>query len=241
MITKLIIVFIISLPTFLVGQNNFNLNSEVGDSLWVEVNGQKFCLTKEEINIRTHYPQFDTLRFISEASNSNDKIICNFKPDSSYSIAGACCASLDIIPSSKLKNDSLKIWFEEYETNFPKIQKLLLDKPFVSMKIGTENSETIYGWYVDLACFPQFKRLSTEKWEYGVPQKCFYWNNISPFIFFKSSVNYESNENGVVEDIYPENEEIEILAEIQVRLFDNERFILTYDPETKKVKLEYEY
>jgi hypothetical protein len=237
---KLIIIFIISLPTFLVGQNDFNLNSEVGDSLWVEINGQKFSLGKEPIHIRTHYPQFDTLRFISEASNANDKIICNFKPDSSYSIAGACCASLDIIPSSKFKNDSLEIWFEDYESNFTKIQKTLLDRPKISMRIETEYKETIYGWYVDMACFPQFKGLNTEKWEYGVPQKCFYWNNISPFIFFTSTIDYESNENGIIEDVYPEYDEIEILGEIQVRLFDDDHFTLTFDPETKKVKLEYE-
>jgi len=239
MISRLIILFLISFPAFLTGQNGFKLNSELGDSLWVEINGQKFCLNKEPITIRTRYPQFDTLSFISETSNSNSKIICNFKPDSSYSIMGACCANLDIIPSSKLKNDSLDLWFDDYQANFSKIQSLLMDLPFIALRLETETSDTIYGWYVDLACFPQFKRLNTEKWEYGVPQKCFFWNNISPFIFFKSSVSYESNESGIIEDIYPDSEEIEILGAIQVRLFDNERFILIYDPETKKVKLEY--
>ena len=240
MITRLIIIFLLSFPTFLLGQHDFKLNSAVGDSLWVEINGLKFCLNKEPIDIKTNYPQFDTLRFLSESANSDVRIICNFKPDSSYSIAWACCACLDIIPASKLKHDSLKIWYEDYESNFSKIQKLLLDRPNISMRLEHENNDTIYGWYVDMACFPQFKRLSTDKWEYGVPQKCFYWNNISPFIFFTSSENYETIDDGLIEDIYPESEEIDLLAKITLRLFDNERFILIYNPGTKNVKLEYE-
>ena len=240
MIQRLIIIFIISFPTFLVGQSTFKLNSEVGDRLRLEINGRIFYLQEKPINISTNYPQFDTLVFLSEGSNSNDKIICNFKPDSSYSIASACCASLDIIPTSKLKNDSLKAWYEDYESNFSKIQKALLDRPHISLRLRSESNDTIFGWYVDMACFPQFKKLDVEKWDYGAPEKCFYWNNISPFIFFRSSVHYESNEKGIIEDVYPEYEEIEILGEIQVRLFDNNAFILTFDPETKKVKLEYE-
>ena len=225
-------------------QNRFQINSDVGDSLWIEINGKKYCLNSNFSQHRTNYPLFDTLSLISEGSNFDNLILCNFKPNSSYSISVACCGSLDVIPSSKLENDSLNIW--NYEENYSKIQQTLMDRPFISMRIASEVEDTIYGWYADMACFPKFKRLRIEKWEYGVPQKCFFWNNISPFFFFKSSSNYRDDimENGVIEDIYPmysNDETIEILAEINLRLFDNERFILTYFPMTKSVILEYDY
>ncbi|MFT5778778.1 MAG: hypothetical protein ACI837_001734 [Crocinitomicaceae bacterium] len=222
-----IIIFLIGLSSYATGQNNFSLNSEVGDSLLVEVNGHKFFLNKEPIGIITNYPLFDTLTLLGDGPNINDRIICNFKRDSSYTIAGACCSSLDVLSASKLKNDSLGIW--DFEEDHSKIQHLLMDRPFISMRIASEVQDTIYGWYVDMACFPQFKKMEVEKWEYGVPEKCFYWTNISPFIFFENKVNYldQVNENGISEDIYPEYEEIEILAKVNLRLFDTDRFILT--------------
>ena len=228
------------LPTLLHGQKSFWLNSELGDSVWVEVNGQQFYLNNEPIRIRTQYPKFDTLRFLGAANKMTSKIICNFKPDSAYSIAEACCASVDIIPTSKLKNDSLKIWWDDYETYHPEIVKVIQDKPFISLRLLYETNDTIYGWYADLACFPQFKILSTEKWEYGVPEKCFYWNNMSHFVFFKSPEKYEPNADGVIQDVYPEYAELEILGSIQIRLFDDERFVLVFDERTGKVRLEYE-
>ena len=66
--------------------------------------------------ILTNYPSFDTLVFKSEFPGSNNPIICNFKLDTTYYITVACCGSLDIIPTSKLKNDSLNYW--DFEKDF---------------------------------------------------------------------------------------------------------------------------
>lgn len=228
----------IMFPFITLAQKAFQFNTEVGDSLEISVNGSRYVLYAEPIEVQTNYPLFDTLQIFSEGPNIGDPILCNFKPDSAYSIASACCGSLDIFPACKLMNDSLGIW--DYEGDFSRIQKLLMDRLYISIGLAIESREPIYGWYADLACFPVFKKLEVKNWAYGVPQKCFYWNNISSFIFFKSKVEYPENMEGQVEDIYPEEDDIEIIGEIQVRLFDNERFVMTFDPESGQVQLEYE-
>lgn len=235
---KLISILIIFIPTLLFGQNYFYLNSKTNDSVLVEVNGVSYVISEEPVRVKTKSPVFDTLVFKIEGPNSSDKIICNFKIDSLYSIAGACCATLDVFPAYKLKNDSLKVW--DYEEDFTKIQKLLMDKPYLSLKLKSEEKDVIYGWHADMSCLPRFKSLSEQKWGYGIPQKCYYWSNISSFIFFKSKESYELNESGVVVGVYPNFDEIEVLGEIQVRLFDNERFVIEFDPKTQEIKLEYE-
>ena len=222
------------------GQHHFQLNSSVDDSLIVQINSQQFVLDSNFTSIPTHYPGFDTLVFLNTSASGTNPIICNFKPDTSYSVNIACCASLDIIPSSKLDHDSLRFW--DYEKDHGKIKKQLMDRPSISMQVVNAQNDTIYGWYADYACMPTFKRLSNQEWRYGTPEKCYYWNNISTFIFFSSEENYlkSADKNGVIADIYPEPEEIEVLGRITLRLFDDQSFVLTYDTESKQVSVKYE-
>lgn len=232
---KIIVIFLLIMNLNSFSQDHFNLNTVIGDSVEVTVNGTKIYLHSEYTNIKTNYPKFDTL-FLS----GKEPIICNFKPDTNYSVCGACCATLDVIPSSKLNCDSLKIW--NFEEDASKIQNQLMDRPFVSLRLSQSTNDTIYGWYADYACMPKFKALTREKWEYGVPVKCFYWSNVSPFMFFKSIEDYTKGlrNNGEIEDEYPDYEKIEKLASINLRLFDNHRFILTYDIDTETILLEYD-
>jgi len=232
---KVIVIFLLILNLNCFSQNHFMLNTVIGDSVEVTVNGTKIFLRSEYTKVKTNYPKFDTL-FLSQKK----PIICNFKPDTNYSVSGACCATLDIIPSSKLDCDSLKIW--DFEVDASKIQRQLMDRPFISLRLSQNKNDTIYGWYADYACMPKFKALSKEAWGYGVPVKCFYWSNISPFIFFKSDEDYSRGlkSDGTVEDEYPDFEKIDKLASISLRLFDNQKFILTYDVETETIQLEYE-
>lgn len=235
----IIYLFILFLASdFCYAQHHFKINSVVGDSVFIKINGDSLNLNSEYKLAQTNFPKFDTLLFLNNGAIYKE-IICNFKPDTNYSVSRACCSSLDIIPSSKLKNDSLQLW--DYEEDLSKIQNVLMDRPFISMKIVNCSNDTIYGWYVDLACFAEIKKLEEQKWDYGVPMKCFYWTNISTFLFFKSKIDYVSqyNENGIYEN-YPEYEDIKILGDISVRLFDNESFILTFDCETNKVSIEYD-
>jgi len=149
----------------------------------------------------------------------------------------ACCGSNDIIPTSKLHNDSLKYW--DYEKDFDKIQNQVWDKPFISIRTKSSPQDSIYAWHADVACGTEHKVISTELWRLGVPPKCFYWNNITYIVFFKKSEgNRTLKEEQTSEFLGFKN--IEILASISFRLFDNERFVIIFDEENKTVKLEYE-
>ena len=217
-------------------QGNFALKSYVGAQN-ISLNGVQYVIDSVESTIPTNYPSFDTLVFNSDAANSNNRIICNFKPDTNYYITMACCGSNDIIPTSKLHNDSLKYW--DYEKDFDKIQNQFWDKPFISIRTKTNPQDSIYAWHADVACGTEHKVISTELWRLGVPPKCFYWNNITYIVFFKKSEeNRTLKEEQTAEFLGFEN--IEILASISFRLFDNERFIIIFDEENKTVKLEYE-
>jgi hypothetical protein len=232
--TALIIITIFCLKIY--GQNYFRLNSAV-DTVIVELNGKDYQIGETATKLKTNFPSFDTVRF--KNYNGKAPILCNFKPDSSYTLFSACCASVDIIPTWKTQIDSIKYWDYEYE--FDKIQKITMDRPFFTLKIinGT-NRDSIYAWYEDAACFPSFKLIDKKGWKYGVPGKCFYWTNISSFVFFKSKMDYSKDKDkyGVVNDVFPDN--TEELGRIVIRLFDNQRFIIMYDVKLKTVTLKYE-
>ncbi len=217
-------------------QGNFTLKSYVGVQQ-ISLNGVQYVIDSVELTIPTNYPNFDTLVFTSNAANSNNRIICNFKPDTNYSITMACCGSNDIVPTSKLHNDSLKYW--DYEKDFDKIQNQFWDKPFISIRTKTNPQDSIYAWHADAACETEYKLISTELWRLGVPPKCFYWNNITFIVFFKKSeINKTLREKDTAEFLGFNN--IEILASISFRLFDNDRFVIIFDEQNKTVKLEYE-
>lgn len=227
---------IISFQITLNGQNIFNINSNIGLKV-ITVNGNLYQIDSTYSNIKTNFPDFDTISFGTESRWQEMKILCNFKPDSSYTLVFACCSSTDIVPSWKANFDSLKIW--DYEINFDKIQSLLLDKPKITLKLlnGSVN-DTIFGWNADYACFPKIIRVTDSPFLYGVPSKCFYWTNISQFEFFKSNKNLYNlkDENGFIEDVFPE-ENHEKLAYIYFRLFDDGYYTITYDLKLKKAIL----
>ena len=216
------------------GQNYFSLNSNIGKKT-VVINGKNYTIDSTYSKIETAYPKFDTLLFKNDGWEDDHKIYCNFKPDSSYTFILACCGSTDIVPSWKANHDSLKTW------DFNKCKSLLMDKPHITLKITNGSSkDSIYGWYSDYSCIPHFKILDKKGWKYGVPVKCFYWNNISPFIFFKSKEDYSKSrkEDGVIENEYPE-EDYQKLGLIYLRLFDNKNYTISYDVITKNTTLTY--
>lgn len=222
-------------------QKHFKINSSFGTES-VNINGNIYTIDSTFTKIKTRYPKFDTLVFMNDGEANGRRVICNFMPDSSYSFIGACCGSTDIVPSWKAEYDSLKYW--DFEYDFEKIQGLLMDHPLFTLKVTNASAkDSIYGWYVDHSCVPTFMLLDENGRNYGEAIKCFYWNNISPFIFFQSTENYKSymDTEGLVLDIYPAFEQIKILGEINVRLFDNKKYILHYDLTKKVVTLEYDF
>lgn len=220
----------------LFSQKKFLLLSHAGirDVL---INGKKYKIERTGISIKTLYPKFDTLSFLSGAANQNDKIICNFKPDSSYVISGACCGSLDIIPQSRFNCDSLKYW--DGEKDFEKIQNLFLDKPYLSVRTRKPPADSLYAWHADAACVTAHSLIDTSLWKLGIPPKCFYWNNITPILFFKTDALSQQKRNDDVAEFLDKKNVIE-LTTIYLRLFDNQKFILTFDEETRSVKLSYD-
>jgi hypothetical protein len=235
---KQILVIFLTILFYRIGhaQGDFTLKSHVGVQN-IRLNGVLYVVDSVKLTIPTNYPSFDTLVFESNAANSNNLIICNFKPDTSYSIIMVCCGSNDIIPTSKLNNDSLRYW--DYEKDFDKIQNQFWDKPFISIRTKGSPQDSIYAWHADAACGTEHKVISTELWRLGVPPKCFYWNNITYIVFFKKSeINKTLQEEQTAEFLGFKN--IEIMATISFRLFDNERFVIVFDEENKTGKLEYE-
>jgi len=233
MLKRLFFLFFILGNSVIYSQKYFYLNSR-SDTIPVIVNGTIFKIGEEFQKIRTNYPRLDTIQFQDHAWKDSSCILCNFKPDTSYSLFFNCCGTIDINPSSKWNNDSLGLW--DYETEFEKYQKVLMDLPYITLSISNgSEKDSIYGWYVDYACFPRFKILNKKGWNYGQPNKCFYWNNISPFLFFQSKENYDpyKDGNGIINDVYPAD--YYELARVYVRLFDNEKHRINYDVKTKKI------
>ena len=226
---------ILSVQT-LFSQNKFTLLSQVGHQT-ILVNGKKYSIDSIGTKIKTRHPKFDTLTFLRESSNSKIQIICNFKPDSSYFITYACCGSLDIIPKSKFNCDSLKYWNDEKD--FEKIKNQVLDKPFLSIRTKKPPKDSIYAWHSDAACLTEHKLISTELWRLGIPPKCFYWSNITPIQFFKTDSKSKLSRNKDVEELLDKKYIVE-LKTIYLRLFDNQKFILTFDEENTSIILAYE-
>lgn len=224
------------------GQNQFRLNSAIDKTVLIEVNGDTINLDSAFISIKTNYPEFDTLTFLNETGDNSTLVICNFKPDSVYSLYYACCGSIDVLPFNKIEFITRNNI--QYDDN--RYQALLMDRPYFTLNVTNQsNNDSIYGWYSDHACFPKFKLLSFNDWEYGVTEKCYYWNNISNFVFFKSNADYSDqlNEEDIIEDWFPyPNDDksiiIEKIGSICVRLFDNDRYTITYDAQSSTVSLE---
>lgn len=222
--------------TYCFSQKQFTLNSSIG-STTVKINGIQYQAESIGTKIKTNYPKFDTLVFLGEAPNIDRPIICNFKPDTVYTISVACCGSLDIIPASKFKNDSLSIW--DFEKDFDKIQNQLMDRPFISIRTLSDPKDSVYAWHADAACETEHKLINTKLWQLGVPPKCFYWNNITTIQFFKTDKTIPKHETTDLEEFLAIDNIVE-LTDISFRLFDNERFVITYDEKTNKCTLEYE-
>lgn len=217
-------------------QNKFLLKSNIG-VIKIALNNKPYVIDSLGLKIKTSYPKFDTLIFLSESGNSTDKVICNFKPDSSYNLTYACCGSLDVIPTYKFNLDSLKYW--DAEKDFLKIQNQLMDKPFLSIKTKQSPKDSIYAWHSDAACLTEHQLIDTSIWELGIPPKCFYWNNITPIVFFKTDAKSNDKRDKNVEEFLNKKNIIE-LNTIYLRLFDNQKFILTFDEVTHTIKLEYD-
>lgn len=217
-------------------QGNFLLKSNV-DKQEVIINGIVYEVDSSGISIPTNYPNFDTLLFNSKRYRFSKAIICNFKPDSSYTISMACCNSLDIIPTSKSECDSLRYW--DYEKDFDKIQKQLMDRPFISIRTKKTPNDSIYAWHADGACMTKNKIISTKLWKLGIPPKCFFWNNITIILFFKQNNNMDYHKKTDLEEFLGIDNIVK-LKDISFRLFDNERFVLIYDEENNNIEIKYE-
>lgn len=222
--------------TYCFAQKTFTLNSDIGPTL-VKVNGKQYQVDSIGTRIKTNYPKFDKLVFVRGAPNINEVILCNFKPDSTYSVSVACCGSFDIIPASKFKNDSLSLW--DYEIEFYKIQNHLMDRPFISIQTKEDPKDSIYAWHADAACGTEHKVINTNLWQLGVPPKCFYWNNITTIQFFKTDNTMPKHDITHLEEFLSINNIVE-LTDISFRLFDNERFVIIYDEKKNKATLHYE-
>lgn len=229
-------IFLILLPAN--GQQSFSLNSRY-QKRNVEVNGRTYTIDSLPVMIPTAYPLLDTISIEDQPGIPGHPVLCNFKPDSAYTLYPACCGSVDITPAWRYNSDSLSYWYEEEQ--YERIQQLMLDNPFITFRLRHgHKKDSIYAWYEDYACFPSFKLLDKKGWKYGVPVKCFYWTNISPLVFFTSPANYTllANKDGFITDVYPD--EARELGNIYIRIFDDEYLTVIYAARSEKISVRLE-
>jgi len=229
-----LLIFLIT-SAYCYSQNKFTLNSVAGLQT-IQINGKQYSIDSIGIKIKTNYPKFDTIVFISLY---NIPILCNFKPDSIYSIIGACCAELDIVPTSKLSNDSLYIWDIEIEGDYERIQSHLMDKPFISIRTKKNPKDNIYAWQETFTCMPQYKLINSNLWSIDTSPRSFYWSNIMTIQFFKTDNKMPSHQETELETFLGIKNIVE-LSSISFRLFDDERFIITFDEKNMHTELTYE-
>lgn len=223
------IILVLYLSPFLSnGQNFFELKSEVGLKT-IKINGKEYNIESSKQLVKTNFPDFDTLYFDSE-----EPIICNFKPDSSYSLIMACCGSTDIV--SSYKYEITKSMNFESEKDIEEIKSVLLDQPYLFINTINNFTDSIYAWNSDAACQPVFNKLDKEFWKMGQPPKCYYWSNINYILFFQKDTKYSS--------INDKDDDIESLLEIDgvhrlkyiaIRFFDNEHFEITFDKSINEI------
>lgn len=217
-------------------QSNFTLNSQTGFTT-ININGEHYIIDSVGTEIITNYPSFDSLIFLDNGANINIPIICNFKPDSTYSIISSCCGSLDIIPTSRLQNDSIPMW--DLVVDIDKIQNQFMDKPTISINTRGIPNDSIYAWQVCFSRPPEYKSINSGIWRLGTPYKGVYWNNITMFQVFKVSPDSTKQDNRDLET-FLQISNIEVLSSISLRLFDNASFLITFDEGNNNITLQYE-
>ncbi|MEZ4842956.1 MAG: hypothetical protein R3A43_01755 [Bacteroidia bacterium] len=232
LLTSLIALGLLFIPICTWAQHTFRVNSVAGQQI-IWVNSEAYLTDSASIEIATNYPDFDTLVL----PLTKIKILVNFKPDSSYSIVPACCAEHDIIPKSKVQQH----FIFNFDTAEHTINDLhaTMDKPFISIRTSTKTDDTIYAWHADWACLTQQSALDTVPWRLGVPTKCFYWSNTTAILFFKIDNRMPIHEKTDLEVFLGRTNLVE-LTTIHFRLFDDQRFILTFEEKSNTAKLEYE-
>ena len=217
-------------------QITFTLNSRLG-AIQVNINGQNYVVDSNAISIPTHYPAFDTLIFLEQTSFADIPILCNFKPDSSYSIHLACCAEPDIIPASKFLADSLDYWVSEEQDS--SIRNHFLDRPSISIKTSAPPSTNLYAWLIDFSAAPIYSSIDTTISKFGVPIKGdYYWNNITTILFFKIDTLTETHLGSPIEEMLNIPNIVELYY-LTLRLFDNGNYLLIYDEVTNSVSIAY--
>lgn len=234
------IIFIIAVLLIGVAQarGHFLLRSEVG-AIHISVNGRTYLVDSNEVRIPTKFPSFDSLRILDESPHGDKAIVCEFLEDSSYSIVVACCGSLDLVPTRKAKDADLVGLYAEYEANFELIQGKLLDHPKFEFRVKHASAkDSIYGWYVDHACFSSIRVIDEQGWQYGQAAKCFYWSNVSTFEFFQSHHDFSGDMDslGTIMDVYPDDER-KSLGYVTVRLFRDDWYVVEYDAKRERIRV----
>ncbi|MFN8394202.1 MAG: hypothetical protein U0176_05945 [Bacteroidia bacterium] len=234
------IVFIIAALLLGVAQarGHFLLRSEVG-AIHVSVNGRTYLVDSNGVRIPTVFPRLDSLKFKDPGAQGSHSIACEFLPDSSYTIVPACCASLDLVPSWKARNPDLLLLYEEYEQNIELIIDKLLDHPKFEFRVNHASAkDSIYGWYVDYACFSSIRVIDEQGWRYGQAAKCFFWSNLSTFEFFQSHHDFSGDMDslGTIVDVYPDDER-KSLGYVTVRLFRDDWYVVEYDAKRERIRV----
>jgi len=219
----------------LLGQNTFKIESP-NKIIIIKLNGKTYSVGSKAVTISTNYPDFDTLSLSLGETDWDENIICNFKPDSIYILETACCGSIDIFPSDKLKNDSLKHW--NFSKDIDKIHKQLLDKPNITIRTKSHTTKEIFAWIVDPACDLKNKSIN-KPWQVGVPPKCNYWSNITNILFYKIDNNMPEHKPTQTETFLNIENIVEINS-IRFRLFDDENFEIIVNIESGNVIIEYQ-
>jgi hypothetical protein len=205
----------------------------------IQINNVKLLSGSVPVSIASHYPLFDTIYFLDTNQRINPQlsVITRFKNGERYAFVPSCCTSVDIVKAERT-DEYMKEFSRWYGDTVSDFAVKFADPIHVSFKLTSAKpvKDTILGVFAEWSGFPYaivFKKNQQSKF-YG-PGKGFYWNNITEIIIAEPKnrkITTSKNDPNRTEDIWIDN--IEVLQSLQLRFFNGEKVLVTYDIDKKR-------
>jgi hypothetical protein len=239
--------FLIFLTTSCFSQNIFRLYIPSGTkegvrTFEVEVNRTKVYSPTDTLNLKTNFPAFDTISFNYPNEPKREIIITRFHPGKTYFIGRACCGFIDFYDEAYDKkisglyraagqenaeeyNDSVRI----ASIQSANIKFLLKNYTLKDTLVG------IYGDWSNPNIGHVLKNNKSTEFT-KASSGGYYTSNIKKIVIGQlKNMDNSKIKTGVIDEIVIP--EIEVLKAISCRFFNDEKLIVTYYYDQKKMKL----
>lgn len=209
MYSKSILIFCFLATQVCFGQT-FSLRSN--EEVVVKLNGVEYTIDSTGRPLSTHFPNLDTLEFITDSPYLVRSILCNFKPDSIYNIAEGCCNELDIFSETS-------------------------DSTIVRIRSSSTPSDSLFVWLANPTQEPQIKAIDSDTLTFVVTEGGEFANSIITLIVFRKCKSPLSRPLTDTESLLG-LECIEVVAEINLRLFNQTEILLLFNPKLNQFLVE---